>query len=104
MAKLYFHYSTMNAGKSTSLLQASHNYQERGMKTYLITAQLDNRVGKGKIGSRIGIGAGADTFAVDDDLFATIQLKLRQEEIACVLIDEAPVSYTHLTLPTSVTV
>ena len=89
MAKLYFHYSTMNAGKSTSLLQASHNYQEMGIKTYLITAQLDNRVGKGKIGSRIGIDAEADTFTVEDDLFAKIQLNLRQEKIACVLVDEA---------------
>ena len=89
MAKLYFHYSTMNAGKSTLLLQASHNYQERGMNTYLITAQLDNRAGKGKIGSRIGIGAAADTFTGDDDLFAKIQAKLNLERISCVLIDEA---------------
>ena len=89
MAKLYFHYSTMNAGKSTLLLQASHNYQERGMNTYLITAQLDNRAGEGKIGSRIGIGAAADTFTGDDDLFAKIQAKLNLEKISCVLIDEA---------------
>jgi len=52
MAKLYFHYSTMNAGKSTSLLQASHNYREGGMQTYLITAQFDNRAGAGRIASR----------------------------------------------------
>ena len=89
MAKLYFHYSTMNAGKSTLLLQASHNYQERGMNTYLITAQLDNRAGEGKIGSRIGIEAAADTFKGDDDLFAKIQAKLNLEKISCVLIDEA---------------
>ena len=89
MAKLYFHYSTMNAGKSTLLLQASHNYQERGMNTYLITAQLDNRAGEGKVGSRIGIGAAADTFKGDDDLFAKIQAKLGVEKISCVLIDEA---------------
>ncbi|MEJ2002183.1 MAG: thymidine kinase [Maritimibacter sp.] len=62
MAKLYFHYSTMNAGKSTLLLQASYNYRERGMDTYLITAKLDHRAGDGRIGSRIGIGARA----VDD--------------------------------------
>ena len=55
MAKLYFHYSTMNAGKSTLLLQASYNYRERGMETYLLTAAFDGRAGKGKIGSRIGI-------------------------------------------------
>ena len=58
MAKLYFHYSTMNAGKSTLLLQASHNYREGGMATYLITAQFDNRAGEGRIASRIGIDAG----------------------------------------------
>ena len=79
----------MNAGKSTLLLQASHNYQERGMNTYLITAQLDNRAGERKIGSRIGIGAAADTFTSDDDLFAKIQAKLNLEKISCVLIDEA---------------
>ena len=62
MAKLYFNYSTMNAGKSTVLLQASHNYVERGMQTYLIIAQFDKRAGEGRIGSRIGIGADADTF------------------------------------------
>ena len=79
----------MNAGKSTLLLQASHNYQERGMKTYLITAQIDNRAGEGQIGSRIGIDASADTFTVDDDLFYKIKLKLSKEKIACILIDEA---------------
>ena len=79
----------MNAGKSTLLLQASHNYQERGMNTYLITAQLDNRAGEGKVGSRIGIGAAADTFTGDDDLFAKVQAKLSVEKISCVLIDEA---------------
>ena len=63
MAKLYFQYSTMNAGKSTLLLQASHNYRERGMNTYLLTAQFDNRAGEGQIGSRIGISQDADTFA-----------------------------------------
>ena len=74
MAKLYFHYSTMNAGKSTLLLQASHNYHERGMQTYLITAQLDTRAGQGRIGSRIGIGADADTFAPDEDVFSKTHL------------------------------
>ena len=63
MAKLYFHYSTMNAGKSTLLLQASYNYRERGMTTYLMTAKLDDRAGTGTIASRIGIGDGADLFA-----------------------------------------
>ena len=89
MAKLYFNYSTMNAGKSTILLQASHNYRERGMDTYLLTAQFDNRAGEGRIGSRIGIGAEADTFAEGDDLFARIEARRAAGAIACVFIDEA---------------
>ena len=79
----------MNAGKSTLLLQASHNYHERGMQTYLITAQLDTRAGKGRIGSRIGIGADADTFAPDEDVFSKIKNRLDQGPCACVFIDEA---------------
>ncbi|MEM8934575.1 MAG: OB-fold nucleic acid binding domain-containing protein [Acidobacteriota bacterium] len=70
MAKLYFHYSTMNAGKSTMLLQASHNYAERGMSTVLLTAQLDHRAGEGKIGSRIGIEQSAETYTAETDLYA----------------------------------
>ena len=89
MAKLYFHYSTMNAGKSTILLQASHNYIERGMQTYLITAQLDNRAGDARIASRIGIGASADTFSDETDLFAKIQTRLETGPCACIFIDEA---------------
>jgi len=89
MAKLYFHYSTMNAGKSTLLLQASYNYRERGMETFLITARLDNRAGVARIGSRIGIGAEADTFAPGEDLFAKLQARLDQGPLACVFIDEA---------------
>lgn len=89
MAKLYFHYSTMNAGKSTSLLQASHNYREGGMQTYLITAQFDGRAGHGRIASRIGIGEDADTFAPQDDLFARIDARLKQGPVACVFVDEA---------------
>ncbi len=89
MAKLYFHYSTMNAGKSTILLQASHNYRERGMQTYLITAQFDNRAGEGRIASRIGIGDPADTFAPDEDLFTKIKTRLATGPCACVFIDEA---------------
>ena len=87
MAKLYFHYSTMNAGKSTSLLQASHNYREGGMATYLITAQFDNRAGHARIASRIGIGEEADTFAPGEDLFAKIEALVDQ-----VLITRADVS------------
>lgn len=89
MAKLYFHFSTMNAGKSTTLLQAAHNYRERGMRTYLLTAQFDNRAGDGRIASRIGIGEPADTFAPGDDLYARIRQHLTDAPLACAFIDEA---------------
>ncbi|MEX0366747.1 MAG: thymidine kinase [Ruegeria sp.] len=89
MAKLYFNYSTMNAGKSTVLLQASHNYRERGMDTYLMTAAIDGRAGKGRIASRIGIGAEADTFRPQDDVFDMIEQRLAQGPVACVFVDEA---------------
>ncbi len=89
MAKLYFNYSTMNAGKSTILLQASYNYNEGGMQTYLITAKLDDRAGEGKIASRIGIDAASDWFTPESDLFAMIEMRQARGEIACVFIDEA---------------
>src|SRR6056297_121110 len=89
MAKLYFHYSTMNAGKSTLLLQASYNYRERGMETYLLTARLDDRAGQGRIASRIGIEAAADTFTPGTDLFATLKARLAEGPVACVFVDEA---------------
>lgn len=89
MAKLYFQYSTMNAGKSTVLLQASHNYRERGMDTYLLTARFDKRAGEGRIASRIGIGEDADTFDETNDLFKKIETRLAQGEVACVFVDEA---------------
>ncbi|MDJ0823740.1 MAG: thymidine kinase [Paracoccaceae bacterium] len=89
MAKLHFQYSTMNAGKSTLLLQAAHNYNERGMQTYLLTAAFDNRAGKGRIGSRIGLGREADTFEPDEDLFAKIAARLDEGPVACVFVDEA---------------
>ena len=89
MAKLYFHYSTMNAGKSTALLQASYNYVERGMETYLLTADFDGRSGTGQIASRIGIAAEADTYASDSDLFAMIAGRLAKGPVACVMVDEA---------------
>lgn len=79
----------MNAGKSTVLLQAAHNYAERGMQTYLLTAQFDKRAGAGRIASRIGIGADADTFAGSDDLFRKISDRLDTGPCACVFIDEA---------------
>lgn len=89
MAKLYFHYSTMNAGKSTLLLQASYNYIERGMRTYLLTANFDDRAGTGRIASRIGISAEADTYAADTDLYAMIAARREDGPCACVLLDEA---------------
>lgn len=89
MAKLYFHYSTMNAGKSTLLLQASYNYVERGMQTYLLTARLDDRAGQGRIASRIGIAAEAETFGPEDDLHARIAGRLAEGPCACVFLDEA---------------
>ena len=89
MAKLYFNYSTMNAGKSTVLLQAAHNYSERGMQTYLLTAQFDNRAGEGRIASRIGIAETADTFVGSEDLFRKISDRLDSGPCACVFIDEA---------------
>ena len=89
MAKLYFNYSTMNAGKSTLLLQAAHNYREGGMVTYLITAQFDNRAGDGRIASRIGIGEAADTFAPDEDLYGKLVARFAVGKVACVFIDEA---------------
>ena len=89
MAKLYFHYSSMNAGKSTILLQAAYNYQERGMEVFLLTAGFDTRAGSGRIASRIGIGAEAATFGPDTDLFDTIRNRLAAGPCACVFLDEA---------------
>ncbi len=89
MAKLYFHYSTMNAGKSTILLQASHNYHERGMQTYLLTARLDDRAGPGRIASRIGIGTEADGFDASSDMFEKIKDRMTSGPCACVFVDEA---------------
>jgi len=89
MAKLYFHYSTMNAGKSTLLLQAAHNYRERDMQVYLMTAALDDRAGQGRIASRIGIAEGADTFAPQDDLFDRLSAYIAHSPLDCIFVDEA---------------
>ena len=89
MAKLYFHYSSMNAGKSTALLQANHNYGERGMSTVLFTAKLDDRDGVGLIRSRIGIDHGALVFADGDDLLEIVREEMGRRSVDCVLIDEA---------------
>lgn len=87
MAKLYFHYSTMNAGKSTLLLQASYNYRERGMDTLLLTAALDDRAGAGRIASRIGIADDALAFDSGSDLSALVAAA--DPRPACVFVDEA---------------
>lgn len=89
MAKLYFNYSSMNAGKSTALLQANHNYLERGMKTKMFTFSGDNRYEGNRIVSRIGISADALPFSEDTDLFQSLIEDKDQIEIKCVLIDEA---------------
>ncbi|WNC70254.1 thymidine kinase [Thalassotalea nanhaiensis] len=89
MAQLYFYYSAMNAGKSTSLLQSSYNYIERGMNTKVFTAQLDNRFSVGKVTSRIGIESDAILFDENSDLFQQTNEMLTNEQIHCILIDEA---------------
>ena len=89
MAKLYFHYSSMNAGKSTALLQANHNYLERGMKTMLFTAKLDNREGGGVISSRIGIQKEALSFANENNLFDMVREADSDSKLNCILVDEA---------------
>ena len=89
MAKLYFYYSSMNAGKTTALLQSSYNYEERGMNTLVMAPLLDNRFGVGKVTSRIGIDAEATSFKKDDDLFKVVQSEINNRPLHCVLIDEA---------------
>src|SRR3546814_15665229 len=89
MAKLYFYYASMNAGKSTTLLQADFNYRERGMETMLWTAALDDRYGAGQVTSRIGLMAEAHKFDPDGDLFAAVSEESRQRPHACVPVAEA---------------
>ena len=110
MAKLYFRYSAMNAGKSTALIQVAHNYEERGMRVLMLTASVDSRYGRGKITSRLGVQRDADVFSTETDLYETLLrakdgLPIDSEQIyadvvletmrttsaplACVLIDEA---------------
>ena len=89
MAKLYFYYSSMNAGKSTALLQSSYNYRERGMNTLVLAPALDDRFGAGKVTSRIGIETDARTFAPEDDLLALVEARNKHSQVHCVLIDEA---------------
>jgi thymidine kinase len=89
MAKLYFYYSSMNAGKSTALLQASYNYQERGMRTLVLTPSIDNRYGQGQVTSRIGLQADAGIVAPDENLFEKVSATHKQEALHCILVDEA---------------
>ena len=89
MAKLYFYYSSMNAGKSTALLQSSYNYRERGMNTLVLAPRLDDRFGVGKVASRIGIETEATIFDGATDLLELIEHRDREESLHCVLIDEA---------------
>lgn len=89
MAKLYFYYSSMNAGKSTALLQSSYNYRERGMKTLVLAPELDDRYGVGKISSRIGLESEATSFTPRDDLLGIVNAALEDTQLHCVLIDEA---------------
>jgi thymidine kinase len=90
MAKLYFYYSAMNAGKTTTLLQSAHNYHERGMRTLILTPRLDNRHGEGVVASRIGLQARGLIFERDDDLQAMVLSDVeRQGVLHCVLVDEA---------------
>jgi thymidine kinase len=89
MAKLYFYYSAMNAGKSTVLLQSSYNYRERGMRTLLFAPAIDTRFGAGRIESRIGLRAPATTLAAGDNLLTRVRTEHTANPVACVLIDEA---------------
>jgi thymidine kinase len=89
MAKLYFYYASMNAGKSTTLLQADFNYRERGMDTMLWTAALDDRYGQGYVTSRIGLQADARKFDPDTDFWAAVNAEHAARPLACVLVDEA---------------
>ncbi|PHM28639.1 thymidine kinase [Xenorhabdus budapestensis] len=88
MAQLYFYYSAMNAGKSTSLLQSSYNYNERGMRTLIFTAEIDTRFAKGKVSSRIGLSADALLFSPATNIAELIRHENKVEKIHCVLIDE----------------
>ncbi len=89
MAKLYFYYSAMNAGKTTALLQSSYNYRERGLATMILTPAIDDRRSVGVVASRIGLEAEAHAFTEGDDLLAAISQRAVEESLRCVLVDEA---------------
>lgn len=90
MAKLYFYYSAMNAGKTTTLLQSAHNYSERGMRVMILTPRLDHRDGSGTVASRIGLQAEGAAFGAEDDLDAWVRQDIAARgKLDCVLVDEA---------------
>ncbi len=89
MAKLYFYYSSMNAGKSTALLQSSYNYKERGMNTLVFAPKIDDRYGAGKVKSRIGLESPAINFSAEDNLLAITRRHMQDEPLHCVMVDEA---------------
>ena len=91
MAKLYFYYSAMNAGKTTTLLQSAHNYRERGMRVLILTPALDDRAGRGRVASRIGLESPAEAFTTEDDLLARVEHDVADHNgrLHCVLVDEA---------------
>jgi len=89
MAKVYFYYAAMNAGKSTVLLQSSYNYRERGMRTLLLTPMLDTRYGTGRIESRIGLRSSATALTTHDNVLTRVRTEHVAQPIACVLVDEA---------------
>jgi len=90
VAKLYFYYSAMNAGKTTTLLQSAHNYRERGMRTLILTPRLDDRAGEGVVASRIGLRADGRVFERSDDLQALVDADIAANgQLHCVLVDEA---------------
>ena len=89
MAKLYFYYASMNAGKSTTLLQADFNYRERGMETMLWTAAFDDRAGAGTIASRIGLKTGARLYEAQTDIRHEVEEELKKRPLDCILVDEA---------------
>ncbi len=88
MAKVYFYYAAMNAGKSTVLLQSSYNYRERGLRTLLFTPSIDTRFGPGRIESRIGLSSTAVSLTASDNIFHQVEVEHQADPVACVLIDE----------------
>lgn len=95
MAQLYFYYSAMNAGKSTALLQSSYNYQERGMRSLVYTAEIDDRFGSGKVSSRIGLSSPAKLYNQQTSLFNEIAAEHASAPLHCVLVDESQFLTRH---------